>query len=201
MVCGFARIDGRSVGVVANQPKVPRRRARRGVGLQRRPASCAPATPSACRWWCSWTRPGSCPAPSRSRAARSVTAPSSCTRSPRPSVPKITVVLRKAFGGAFIAMNSRDLGADFAFAWPRAMLGVMGAKQAVGNRQPPRHRGRRGPRGGAQRVRRALHDRHLTSGVAAAEGYVDEVIPRRTPAAGSARPFPPSMPSRPRRVE
>ena len=36
------------------------------------------------------------------------------------------------FGGAFIAMNSRDLGADYVFAWPRATLGVMGAKQAVG---------------------------------------------------------------------
>ena len=36
------------------------------------------------------------------------------------SVPKVTVVLRKAFGGAFIAMNSRDLGADIAFAWPQA---------------------------------------------------------------------------------
>ena len=48
------------------------------------------------------------------------------------SVPKVTVVLRKAFGGAFIAMNSRDLGADYVFAWPQATLGVMGAKQAVG---------------------------------------------------------------------
>ena len=41
-------------------------------------------------------------------------------------------MLRKAFGGAFIAMNSRDLGADYVFAWPQATLGVMGAKQAVG---------------------------------------------------------------------
>ena len=40
--------------------------------------------------------------------------------------------MRKAFGGAFIAMNSRDLGADYTFAWPGATLGVMGAKQAVG---------------------------------------------------------------------
>ena len=40
-------------------------------------------------------------------------------------------MLRKAFGGAFIAMNARDLGADYVFAWPQAQLGVMGAKQAV----------------------------------------------------------------------
>ena len=73
--------------------------------------------------------------PARHRAggapASSATAPSSCTRSPRPRVPKVTVVLRKAFGGAFIAMNARDLGADYVFAWPQAQLGVMGAKQAV----------------------------------------------------------------------
>ena len=61
------------------------------------------------------------------------------------TVPKVTVVLRKAFGGAFIAMNSRDLGADYVFAWPQAQLGVMGAKQAVDDRQPARHRGRRRP--------------------------------------------------------
>ena len=58
------------------------------------------------------------------------------------SVPKVTVVLRKAFGGAFIAMNSHELGADLVFAWPQAQLGVMGAKQAVGivhrRRSPPR---------------------------------------------------------------
>jgi acetyl-CoA carboxylase carboxyltransferase component len=61
------------------------------------------------------------------------------------TVPKVTVVLRKAFGGAFIAMNARDLGADYVFAWPQAQLGVMGAKQAVDDRQPARHRGRRRP--------------------------------------------------------
>ena len=47
------------------------------------------------------------------------------------SVPRVTVIVRKAFGGAFIAMNSKDLGADYVFAWPGAELGVMGAEQAV----------------------------------------------------------------------
>ena len=61
------------------------------------------------------------------------------------SVPKLTVVLRKAFGGAYIAMNSRDLGADLVFAWPQAQLGVMGAKQAVGIvHRADRRRGRPG---------------------------------------------------------
>ena len=75
------------------------------------------------------------------------------------SVPKVTVVLRKAFGGAFIAMNSRDLGADYVFAWPRATLGVMGAKQAVGIVNRRDIAAADDPEAVAQRVRRALHDR------------------------------------------
>jgi acetyl-CoA carboxylase carboxyltransferase component len=47
------------------------------------------------------------------------------------TVPRVTVVLRKAFGGAFITMNSKDLGADAAFCWPGAEIGVMGARAAV----------------------------------------------------------------------
>lgn len=47
------------------------------------------------------------------------------------TVPKITVIIRKAFGGAFIVMGSKELGADFNFAWPTAQIAVMGARSAV----------------------------------------------------------------------
>ena len=47
------------------------------------------------------------------------------------TVPRVTIVLRKAFGGAYIVMNSKSLGADAAFAWPGAELAVMGADGAV----------------------------------------------------------------------
>ncbi|MBI3953915.1 MAG: methylmalonyl-CoA carboxyltransferase [Chloroflexi bacterium] len=47
------------------------------------------------------------------------------------TVPKITVILRKDYGGAYIAMCSRHLGADFAFAWPTAEIAVMGAEPAA----------------------------------------------------------------------
>ena len=47
-------------------------------------------------------------------------------------MPSVTVIVRKAFGGAFIAMNSKALGADYVFAWPGVEVGVMGAEQAVG---------------------------------------------------------------------
>ena len=63
-------------------------------------------------------------------------------------VPKLTVVLRKAYGGAVITMNSRDLGADMVFAWPGAEIGIMAARQAVGIvHRPP-------ARGGQRRRRR-----------------------------------------------
>jgi acetyl-CoA carboxylase carboxyltransferase component len=46
-------------------------------------------------------------------------------------VPKVTVILRKAYGGAYIAMSCRDLGADFVFALPSAEIAVMGADGAA----------------------------------------------------------------------
>ncbi|MEX5712479.1 carboxyl transferase domain-containing protein [Parafrankia sp. FMc6] len=48
------------------------------------------------------------------------------------TVPRVTLVTRKSFGGAYIAMNSRSLGATAVFAWPDAELAVMGAEAAVG---------------------------------------------------------------------
>ena len=75
------------------------------------------------------------------------------------TVPKVTVVLRKAFGGAFIAMNARDLGADYTFAWPQAQIGVMGAKQAVGIVRRREIAASPDPDVGARRVRRRLRGR------------------------------------------
>src|SRR5262249_33840135 len=45
--------------------------------------------------------------------------------------PRVTVIVRKAYGGAFITMNSKDLGADASFCWPQAEIGVMSAEAAV----------------------------------------------------------------------
>ena len=47
------------------------------------------------------------------------------------TVPKITVILRKAYGGAYLAMCSSDMGADVVFAWPTAEIAVMGAEGAA----------------------------------------------------------------------
>ena len=92
------------------------------------------------------------------------------------TVPRVTVVLRKSFGGAFIAMNSKDLGADFVFAWPGAEIGVMGAKQAV----EIIHRREIEAAEDSERTRDALARsyaaEHLGAATASADGFVDEVI-------------------------
>ena len=49
----------------------------------------------------------------------------------RATVPKITVVLRKSYGGAYIVMNSKGIGGDYNFAWPTAEIAVMGPERCV----------------------------------------------------------------------
>src|SRR5699024_3823326 len=47
------------------------------------------------------------------------------------TVPKITVIVRKAFGGAYVALNSKSMGADLVFAWPNSEIAVMGPEGAA----------------------------------------------------------------------
>ena len=90
------------------------------------------------------------------------------------SVPKLTLIVRKAFGGAAITMNSRDLGADLVFAWPGAEVGIMAASEAVAITE----RRRLEDAGALERERAAQEyaERHLNADAAAAGGFVDEVI-------------------------
>jgi propionyl-CoA carboxylase beta chain len=100
------------------------------------------------------------------------------------TVPRVTLITRKAFGGAFITMNSKDLGADYVFAWPQAEIGVMGATPAVGVIH--RRELAAAPNPEAERARLAGQYAHaqLRPQVAAATGYVDELI---TPSQTRAR--------------
>ena len=90
------------------------------------------------------------------------------------TVPRLTVVLRKAYGGAVITMNSKDLGADLVFAWPGAEIGIMAAGQAVGIV----HRRQLAEAGAdlLDQLTAAYRAEHLTAAAAAASGFVDEVI-------------------------
>ena len=91
-------------------------------------------------------------------------------------VPKVTVVLRKAYGGGFITMNSRELGADLALAWPGAQIGVLGARQAVGIIHRRAIESSSDPGAEHDRLAAEYAERHLSAETAAAAGDVDEVV-------------------------
>jgi acetyl-CoA carboxylase carboxyltransferase component len=92
------------------------------------------------------------------------------------TVPRVTVILRKAFGGAFITMNSKDLGADYVFAWPQAEIGVMGAKPAVGIIRRRELAAAPDPDSARERFAAEYAHAQLRAHVAASAGYVDELI-------------------------
>jgi acetyl-CoA carboxylase carboxyltransferase component len=92
------------------------------------------------------------------------------------TVPRVTVILRKAFGGAFIAMNSKDLGADYVFAWPQAEIGVMGAKPAVGIIHRRELAAADDPDDAREQLAQRYADAQLRPQIAARTGYIDELI-------------------------
>jgi methylmalonyl-CoA carboxyltransferase large subunit len=130
IVVGFARITGRAIGIIANQPSV-------NAGVLDIDASNKGA-----RFirFCNAFNislltladvPGFMPGVQQEyggiirHGAKMLFAYSAAT------VPKVTVILRKCYGGAYIAMCSKDLGADRVFAWPTAEIAVMGAEGAA----------------------------------------------------------------------
>jgi acetyl-CoA carboxylase carboxyltransferase component len=175
LVCGFARIDGGPVGIVANQPKhlggvIDADAAQKGARFVR---TCnAYGLPLVVLV----DTPGYMPGTAQERAgvirhgAKLVFAFAEAT------VPRMTVVLRKSFGGANIAMNSRGLGADFVFAWPGAKLGVMGAPQAVGILHRRQLAAAEEPTQERDRLAHEYAEEHLDAGRAVREGFVDELV-------------------------
>jgi acetyl-CoA carboxylase carboxyltransferase component len=175
VVCALARLEGRAIGIVANQPKYL------GGVLDTNAAQKAARFVRMCNSFglpllVLVDTPGFLPGSRQERdgvirhGAKLVHAFAEAT------VPSVTLILRKAFGGAFIAMNSKALGADYVFAWPGVEVGVMGAEQAVGilNRReiaaaedPATHR---------RRLASTYSSEHLHVESACADGFVDEVI-------------------------
>lgn len=97
------------------------------------------------------------------------------------TVPKLTLITRKAYGGAYIAMCSRHLGADFVFSWPAAEIAVMGAEGAANIIHRREIKGADDPK--AKREEKISEYRELFSNpyIAASRGYVDAIIrPRDT---------------------
>lgn len=175
VVCALGRIEGRSVGIVANQPAhtagvldadAGQKSARfvRTCDLFGIPLLVLVDTPG--------FMPGSAQEKGAviRHGAKLVHAFADAT------VPRVTVVLRKAFGGALIAMNSKGLGADAVFAWPQAQLGVMGAPQAVGITHRREIAAADNPSAARDRFAETYATEHLGAHTAASTGHIDAVV-------------------------
>ena len=176
MSCSLARIEGRPVGVIANQPRriggvIDAAAAEKGAGFVDLcdrfglPLVVLVDTPG--------FMPGT-----RQEGAGVIRHGASLLRAfAGARVPRVTVVTRKAYGGAVITMNSKGLGADLAFAWPGAEIGIMAAGQAVGVVHR-RHLAEAGE--GSDELRARLCEQyageHLTAEAAATSGFVDAIV-------------------------
>ncbi|HEX8646196.1 MAG TPA: carboxyl transferase domain-containing protein [Thermoleophilaceae bacterium] len=175
IVTAFARLEGRPVGVVANQPH------HLGGVID------AAASQKAARFVSTCDRfrvplvvlvdtPGFLPG-SRQERGGVIWHGSKLLRAfGGATVPRVSVVLRQAYGGAYITMNARDLGADFAFAWPRARIGIMAATQAVGITHRADIAAAANPAERRQELADEYAAQHQSAYAAARDGFIDEVI-------------------------
>ena len=180
IIIGFARMEGETVGFVANQPMVL-------AGV----LDCD-SSDKAARFirYCDAFNipivtledmPGYLPGVDQEHAgvirhgAKILYAYSEAT------VPKVTIILRKAYGGGYIAMNSRHLRADFVFAWPTAEIAVMGPEGAANIVFRKEISEAENPEEMRKQKVQEYKEKFANPYVAAAQGYIDEVIePRQT---------------------
>jgi propionyl-CoA carboxylase beta chain len=97
------------------------------------------------------------------------------------TVPRIQIITRKAYGGAYVVMNSKGIGADLAFAWPSAEVAVMGAPGAVNLIHRKEIQSADDVEAKRAELIAEYEERFANPYVAAERGYVDDVIdPRET---------------------
>ena len=173
-VVGFGKIEGRTVGIVANNPK--------GLGGV---LDCDASDKIArfIRYCDSFDIPlltfvdvpGFIPGPQEEQkgiirhGAKVIYAYSEST------VPKVTVITRKAYGGAYIAMCSKHIGADFVYAWEGSEIAVMGADGAVGILYAKEMKDSSKAEYVAEK-KAQYENEIMTPTIAAKRGYVSEVI-------------------------
>ena len=175
IVVGFARLNGKSVGIVANQPKV------KAGSLD------IDASDKAARFirFCDCFNipiitltdvPAFLPGVDQEHGgiirhgAKLLYAYSEAT------VPKVNVILRKAYGGAYIAMSSKHLGTDLVFAWPTAEIAVMGPEGAANIIFHKEIQAADNPMEKRQEKIQEYRNQFSTPYKAAARGYIDDVI-------------------------
>jgi propionyl-CoA carboxylase beta chain len=180
IVVGFARIKGESVGLVCNQPKVM------AGGLDIDSSDKAARFIRTCD---SFNIPiitfedvtGFFPGVKQEHGgiirhgAKILFAYSEAT------VPKLTVITRKAYGGAYVALNSKSIGADLVFAWPNAEIAVMGPQGAANIIFAKEIKNSENPEQTRQQKIDEYREKFANPYVAASRGMVDDVIdPRET---------------------
>jgi acetyl-CoA carboxylase carboxyltransferase component len=180
IVTGFARVDGHRVGVVANQPR------HLGGVLDVSASEKAARFVGACDAYgiplvVLVDTPGFLPGSAQESAGVIRHGAQLVRAFAAARVPRMTVVLRKAYGGAYITMNSKDLGARPVLAWSRAEIGIMGPQAAV----TILHRRRLAAAEAAPELRARLAEeyaaRHIAAHNACRLGLIDAVIePRET---------------------
>jgi len=175
IIIGFGRMNGGTVGIVANQPKVAA-----GV-LDVNSSDKAARFVRFCDAFnipiITFTDvPGYLPGVGQEHSgvirhgAKLLYAFSEAT------VPKINVIVRKAYGGAYIAMNSKHLGADMVFAWPSAEIAVMGPEGAANIIFKKDIAAADDPMETRKRLIEEYREKFSNPYVAASRGYVDDVI-------------------------
>ena len=92
------------------------------------------------------------------------------------SVPTVTLIMRKGYGGAYCAMNSKDLGADYVFAWPIAEVAVMGADGAVDVIYQKRITASEDPEQCREKEIQKYEKEYLNPYFVASKGKIDEII-------------------------
>jgi acetyl-CoA carboxylase carboxyltransferase component len=175
MVTAFCRIDGRPVGVIANQPWYL------GGVIDAAAAQKAAKFVRTCNSYglplvVLVDTPGFLPGTKQEGLGVIRHGAKLLHAFAEAVVPKVTVVVRKAYGGGYITMNSRDLGADLALAWPSAEIGIMGPRQAVQIVHRRDIAAADDPESERDRLAEEYAGEHLTADVAAREGFVDELV-------------------------
>lgn len=92
------------------------------------------------------------------------------------TVPKVSVVTRKAYGGAYVVMSSKYLGTDITYAWPSAEIAVMGAEGAANILYGRQIKAAEDSQAERERLTQQYQEDYLNPYVAAKAGYIDEVI-------------------------
>lgn len=171
IVVGFARIEGETVGIIANQPMVLAgvldSDASRKAGRFVRFCDCfgIPLVTFV-------DVPGFLPGTAQEYGGLIKHGAKLLFAYAEATVPKVTIITRKAYGGAYDVMSSKHIRGDVNYAWPTAEIAVMGAKGAV----EIIHRKDLGDEEKIAEHTRNYEDRFCSPFVAAERGYIDEVI-------------------------